>query len=426
MISRFRAWPFFGLSRAVIAYALLIEVLGLASGVYFVRTSTSPGPLVLLSVAVGLVTYLLSKYVTRVTEFAYSELVNVDFSNIWSFAMVVLLPSGYAVVLTVVLTLVQRFTTQRKKLVPYKTAFDVASQLLYVGAACWVYHAISAQVGIGSGLRGVAAVLAAAVTYEVANASLFSGLLLLLAGHKEVRNQFPTLRGSFLGALGMDSVGVLIASAWQANRFLPMLGVPAVFIIRQALQFKEAQEMSRTDSKTGLVAPGYWREVAERTVDRHVQDGIPVSVLLIDLDRFKLVNDTYGHLAGDDVLREVAARLRGCVRPADVVGRFGGEEFTVLLPSADAAAALFVAERCRIAVQNGTIAAGDAMLTVTCSVGVSTSNTTDLTVLAALLENADAALYTAKNNGRNQVQAGAETPQPNPVSEQPPVRSVRR
>ena len=91
----------------------------------------------------------------------------------------------------------------------------------------------------------------------------------------------------------------------------------------------------RTDPKTGLLNMRGWREVAEREMNRASRDDMPCALLMVDLDHFKSINDTWGHPAGDDVLEYVSHALRSATRPSDVIGRFGGEEFVLLLPDAD-------------------------------------------------------------------------------------------
>src|SRR6201999_4197783 len=103
-----------------------------------------------------------------------------------------------------------------------------------------------------------------------------------------------------------------------------------------------------TDSKTGLLNMRGWRESAVKELARADRTRAPVGVLMVDLDHFKQINDTWGHPAGDDMLLAVANVLRTETRPADVVGRFGGEEFVVLLPDADDEAAAAAADRIRL------------------------------------------------------------------------------
>jgi two-component system cell cycle response regulator len=136
----------------------------------------------------------------------------------------------------------------------------------------------------------------------------------------------------------------------------------------------------------------------------------PVSVMMLDIDHFKLVNDTYGHASGDEVLKAMAQRISGGIRDFDLLARYGGEEFVVIMPSTPADISLMVAERlCRAIEDEPFEASGsETPLAITASIGVAT--TTDSTETAeALLGRADSALYQAKNGGRNQV-CSAEAP----------------
>ena len=133
---------------------------------------------------------------------------------------------------------------------------------------------------------------------------------------------------------------------------------------------------------------------------------LPLALLLVDVDHLKRVNDSHGHLIGDEVLRALAAELRQQVRESDVVGRFGGEEFTVLLPRTDDAGACGIAERLRTSAGRMSVAATDARINVTVSIGVAVlgQHGNDLFELLAA---ADVALYRAKDAGRDQVRVYA-------------------
>jgi diguanylate cyclase (GGDEF)-like protein len=162
---------------------------------------------------------------------------------------------------------------------------------------------------------------------------------------------------------------------------------------------------SRTDSKTGLLNARAWEEEATAELGRAVHTGKPLAVALLDLDWFKHVNDTYGHLFGDEVLRQIGLCLPGALRDYDLAGRFGGEEFVLLLPRTRAVDAIRVADRVR-----GRIAAlplngpGGEPVQVTASVGVAALEGGCRRELSELMAAADAALYRAKRSGRNQVQ----------------------
>ncbi len=165
-----------------------------------------------------------------------------------------------------------------------------------------------------------------------------------------------------------------------------------------------SMELAVTDGLTGLHNRRYMEMHLQSLLDQAVSRDRPLSALVVDIDFFKRVNDTHGHDAGDDVLREFSRRLRSSVRGIDLACRLGGEEFVVIMPETDAAVARLVAERIRskAAEEGFAIAHGERVIDVTVSVGVSSFMGAD-DVPAALLKRADLALYRAKTGGRNQV-----------------------
>jgi two-component system cell cycle response regulator len=165
--------------------------------------------------------------------------------------------------------------------------------------------------------------------------------------------------------------------------------------------YRRSLSLALTDELTGLYNRRYLFAHLDELIGRVHKDGISAAVLLFDIDHFKQVNDTYGHPAGDDVLRELAARTVNSVRSVDLVARFGGEEFVVVMPETDLAIAASVAERVRAAVAREPFALrgiGEKLL-VTISVGVAAAGDQD--DRDKLLKRADDALYAAKTRGRN-------------------------
>ena len=148
-------------------------------------------------------------------------------------------------------------------------------------------------------------------------------------------------------------------------------------------------------------------EVLERELARAARDGSPLSVIMADVDHFKGVNDSFGHLAGDRVLLGVVASLRGALRPYDAVGRFGGEEFLAVLPQCDARAARAIAERMRGKVEVERFETDSGVVRATLSLGVATTVPAPGDGLPELIAAADRALYRAKGAGRNRVAAAA-------------------
>jgi len=176
--------------------------------------------------------------------------------------------------------------------------------------------------------------------------------------------------------------------------------------LRQNLDY--SLELAVTDELTGLNNRRFMESQIIALVERAAAGGDPVAALMIDIDHFKKINDTYGHDVGDEVLREFAARLVTNVRAIDLPCRYGGEEFTVIMPGAGIEAAERVAERIRIHVAGAPfrVASGSELLNVTISIGVAAS-VGEADTPEALVKRADEAVYAAKAGGRNRVIARA-------------------
>ncbi|MDX3929045.1 MAG: PleD family two-component system response regulator [Shinella sp.] len=177
---------------------------------------------------------------------------------------------------------------------------------------------------------------------------------------------------------------------------------------RLRTSLRQTIELAVTDGLTGLHNRRYLDNHLKLLIERAAARGRPLSVCMTDIDRFKLINDTYGHDAGDEVLKELAARIRTAVRGADLACRYGGEEFVLVMPDTPAGIAAAIAERLRAIIEREPfrIPGSDVSLNVTASLGIAAvlpeGDTAD-----RLMKRADAALYEAKRSGRNRVVAAA-------------------
>lgn len=162
------------------------------------------------------------------------------------------------------------------------------------------------------------------------------------------------------------------------------------------------EEISAYDPLTGVFNRGHVESRLRDEFARSHRHDSDLSVILFDIDHFKRVNDTYGHMAGDEVLGEVADRVTGALRKEDVFGRYGGEEFTVILPDSDLAAARIVAERLRHCIAARPIATSAGPVEITITLGVCQLHP-DIATHEMLLDRADQALYRGKAGGRNGV-----------------------
>ncbi|HEX7138901.1 MAG TPA: sensor domain-containing diguanylate cyclase [Vicinamibacterales bacterium] len=220
---------------------------------------------------------------------------------------------------------------------------------------------------------------------------------------------FPlSCRGRHVGALvAFDQLHStkelrLAPGIWRAIR---MLIEPAAVALDNALLLKRVEELSVTDDLTQLYNSRYLNSVLRRETKRATRNGRPLSLLFIDLDGFKGVNDAHGHLYGSRALVEAAFVIRGSARETDVVARFGGDEFALILPDTGGEGAFAVGERIRERIAAHTFLVADGLgMRLTCSVGVAT-----LPDAAAssdeLIQAADKAMYAVKASGKNGIQA---------------------
>lgn len=201
-------------------------------------------------------------------------------------------------------------------------------------------------------------------------------------------------------------------AGWLLYYGLPLSMVAAAVLIvlgvadrmrEQRLALTEAERRAQTDPLTGVLNRRSLIERLDAACTRARTRGLPIAILFIDLDHFKQINDSYGHAAGDACLRAIIGPIHTELRQSDVIGRYGGEEFVVILSSADAAAAHPIAERIRARVAEVSINGFGESIRVTCSIGVAASD--KLGVWGEqLITQADNAVYVAKRSGRNQVQ----------------------
>jgi diguanylate cyclase (GGDEF)-like protein len=211
------------------------------------------------------------------------------------------------------------------------------------------------------------------------------------------------LEGDFLKV----DLGVLITIAVALTPAMVIVALPTVFLVRRFLEHPILVAQSRVDSKTGLLNVSTWESEAESEISRSTRSHQPVALCLVDIDHFKRVNDTYGHLVGDKVLKSVAGALTSLSRDYDRAGRFGGEEFVLLLAQTTQADAMKIAERIRAHVEGLAVPVddrpGSPTVQVTISIGVTALARGESHELIDLLAAADSALYQAKQSGRNQV-----------------------
>ncbi|GEM_PF-3046771 len=204
--------------------------------------------------------------------------------------------------------------------------------------------------------------------------------------------------------LGVVGVGASVDRQFSQEdlHLLEMFAQQAAIAIQNAHLYAEAQRLAITDPLTGLYNRRYFMERAQNEFDRSCRYGSPLSIIMMDIDHFKKVNDTYGHLVGDKVLQRIAEICHKKIRLVDFIARYGGEEFAILLPETSQKNAQMVAQRLRKMIARTSTYVGKKRIRVTVSLGVA-ELTEGVTQLDTLLSHADTALYHAKTLGRNRV-----------------------
>lgn len=219
----------------------------------------------------------------------------------------------------------------------------------------------------------------------------------------------PIKRNLFSGYLFLGSYQKDFFDFSHNHDFIDGLTLLVATCLENVLHNAQLQHIGFTDTLTNLYNRRYVNQRLEEEVSRAQREEHPIAVLYIDIDHFKQINDKYGHLSGDIVLRTVSNRLKHGLRLSDVLGRYGGEEFIAILPNTTEAGALIIAERLRelVAEQEIHMSAKEGNLRVTVSIGITATQPDDTLnidkTIEALLSHADSALYHAKAHGRNSV-----------------------
>jgi len=207
-------------------------------------------------------------------------------------------------------------------------------------------------------------------------------------------------------ALGEDTLGELrihsrAALSAMHKKATDTLLQDLLYPLRNAHMYREAINESVRDPLTGVNNRSTFRKVLDREVDLSRRHGAPLSLIMLDVDRFKSINDRHGHVAGDMALKSIAHCMLACIRESDILFRYGGEEFCIALANTDLEGAHKLAERVRRALEILVVRTSGARLHVTASLGVATLSDTD--DAAHLVEKADHSLYRAKALGRNRI-----------------------
>jgi diguanylate cyclase (GGDEF)-like protein len=346
---------------------------------------------------------------------------------VWIFAGVLLLHPALTAIVIVVCYLQRWLRVAHRP--AHRVAFSMAAMTCAATAAAGVlalaghYHRFAS---LPHNLAGFAVIASAAAVLLVVGAGLVAVVIALATAEPSLRASVGDWSGYTVEAATI-ALGALLAWALVEWPAMVVVIVGVTMVLHGRVLIHPLRTAASTDAKTGLLNTAAWYAAGQRQLDRARRQRTSVGVLIIDLDHFKRVNDVHGHLAGDQVLVAVAKAITGQVRGSDLVGRFGGEEFVVLLPVVDGAELVRAADRIRQEIAGLTLRVTGHHGTVqfrgqTASVGIAVHPRHGDT-LEALLRAADGALFAAKAAGRDQLQL-AGMPAKTVIPRQPVRRTL--
>jgi diguanylate cyclase (GGDEF)-like protein len=404
-----RSWHLWDGPMPMRMYVIAIDAVAVTLAVILCITpSTSPSAWLRLLLLFGLaITFEEISLRVEVLRWRLREYRHKDMTSVWTFAAAIVLPLSLVVLLVVVLRTYIWFRGERDhNALAFRVFFSAATILLACVAARKVLVEIMNATGpISGGLGHLAAVLVAIFVYTVVNAGLVQGAIRLAMYPDKPAPLFSRGQYDLLEIATLCLAG-LTALALKYEPWLTLLVVPTMVVLNRTALLKELEVAATTDSKTGLLNAVAWRQLAGRELSRAQREKRSAAMLIVDMDNFKLINDSYGHLVGDAVLKAVADLLAVELRGYDTVGRFGGEEFVALLADVSAMQALEISDRVLRAVRALEVPARDGKSPVrglSASIGVACYPEQGSEV-EDLLHVADSALYTAKREGRDRVE----------------------
>jgi diguanylate cyclase (GGDEF)-like protein len=406
-----RAWPFWKLPRSLIAF--VVAVILADAVVLAVSATTTPVGVHDLGVF-GLLLACNAATVELTRRTSEPEGHVKDVHAVWELPVVILLPLPYALLMPAIRLALTQWRIRRTAV--YRRVFSSAAIGLSYACASLAFRGTGRllpgldPLALASGSRvtaWLALVALCAVVQLAVNQYLIFAVIRATNPETRVR-EFIFSAQTLRTDLTETSMAVLATLAIAISPATVVVALPLATLLQRSAVHSQLIKDARNDSKTGLLNAATWERGATAEITRAVRTGTQLAVALLDVDRFKVINDTYGHLTGDEVLKEIAHTLKSMLREYDLAGRFGGEEFALLLPQTRAVDAFRIAERVRSAIAGLPIiapgATGGERVHVTVSIGVAALDAGSKREYAELMAAADAALYRAKGCGRDQVQ----------------------
>jgi diguanylate cyclase (GGDEF)-like protein len=396
---RIAEWPVLQLRSLLLAYILAIVVgwvVAVGVGIWRTPIHLADGLAAALILTCGIVAAEVGR---RQGQLAGASK---DLLSPWFLPLALLLPPAYALLAPAVLMAHTQYRVTRTP--AYRRLFSIAESGLSLAVASYVFHrAVSAFPTAGARAVWVFAALACSVLFTMLSSLLVAVAVSLYSPENTLRSLVLDKDNLLIDAAEVTT-GVLVALVCSLNVTFALLAVVPVILLQRGLMHDQLTAAARLDAKTGLLNAPTWETETDSEIVRAKRTGTPLSVMLVDLDHFKQVNDRYGHLVGDDVIRAVAEVMKAQIREYDRCARFGGDEFAILLPQSDLREATRTAQRIQRQVNAIQVAAGEQTVRITVSIGVAQLSNSGQGV-TDLLAAADLSLYRAKAAGRHRVVA---------------------
>jgi len=406
--SAIRNWPIWTLPRWLTVYVLAVIAADLAAiAVTAQHTAFSTHNLALFGLLLGCT----AAAVELTRKAGEQGGIMSDVQGVWELPVAILLPPFFALVIPIARVSLSQWRVRRAPV--YRRVFTAAMTGLCYGAASATFHGLSGLVPrdpdgtLSRGAVWTLLVIVAVLVKWVLNTAFPIVAVKGSDRTADIRRSFFNTEALY-NDVAENCAAILVTFAVAGIPLLALVALPVVGLLQRSHSHVKLVSDARNDSKTGLLNAATWERESAAEVARAVRTESPLAIAMLDVDKFKVVNDTYGHLVGDQVLKEIANTLNSLLRDYDLAGRFGGEEFALLWPQTRAVDAFRIAERVRANIASLSIIAagttGGERVQVTVSIGVAALDSGSKRELSELLAAADAALYRAKAGGRDQVQ----------------------
>ena len=416
-----RRWKLWSLPRPALPYVLGVDAVALMITALAVGSTVSGGVrhsewLAFAVLTAASILHLESaRGIERRREMAANTSPYTNLKSLWVFAGLLLLPLSLVVAL-IVISYSYSWIRVYGRTIAHRKVFSASTFILASAAAAATLRAggLLTEPRVPTGPWELVVVIGATTMWWLVNFALVIGAILLSSPDTTARSALGDLSEQLVVVAGLG-LGIAVAALQASYPWVVPILMVTVLTLHRDLLLPQFQRAAGTDVKTGLATPAYWANAVPAELARAQTLRSSVGLLMLDLDKFKEINDTYGHPAGDQALRAVAESIRAEVRQGDLVARVGGDELAVLLPGASEGELLEVAGRIRdrlsaLSVAVETTNSKNAVIAgVPASIGAAVypdvADTMDQLILAA-----DDALLSAKRDGRNRIVAARPTP----------------